>query len=202
MKMHKLALGLMIAGMTWSASAAEGEPREATFDLKFPGGSPADLVEAIGKITVKPNLLVAPSLEKLNLPPMELHAVDTKTVFNSLNAVLVYSDLAARLTLVDNVWVLQGPRDSRRSQVFYVGHLLAKYKIEDVTTAIQSAWKMAGKAPNADLKYHQDTQLLMALAETQQLQTITEVLGELSKGLVEVRVPTNDEKKAKPNKAP
>ena len=82
---------------------------------------------------------------------------------------------------VDNVWILQSGSDRRSSQVFYVGHLLSKFKVEDITTAIQTTWKLAGKDSKTELKYHQDTQLLIALANKPQLETVTEVLRELQR---------------------
>jgi len=85
---------------------------------------------------------------------------------------------------VDNVWILQSGSERRSSQVFYVGHLLTKFKVEDITTAIQTTWQLAGKGSKAELKYHQDTQLLIALANKPQLETATEILQELQRALV------------------
>jgi hypothetical protein len=58
---------------------------------------------------------------------------------------------------------------------------LSKFKVEDITTAIQTTWQLAGKDSKAELKYHQDTQLLIALANKTQLETVTEVLRELQR---------------------
>ena len=44
-------------------------------------------------------------------------------------------------------------------------YLDAGFKVEDITTAIQTAWKMLGITSPPDLKYHKDTKLLIAVGE-------------------------------------
>jgi hypothetical protein len=175
-------LGLSLSFLFVTAQAAEVFGANAeTFDLAFPGGPPAKLVEALEKASgQKLNALLPPNLSTSAIPRMELRSVNVTTVFNSLNQVLVL-DENLRWFPVDNVWILQSGTDRRNSQVFYVGHLLSKFKIDDITTAIQTTWKLAGKESKTELKYHQDTQLLIALANKPQLETVTEVLRELQR---------------------
>lgn len=175
-------LGLSLSFLFVTAQAAEVFGANAeTFDLAFPGGPPAKLVEALEKASgQKLNVLLPPNLSTSAIPRMELRSVNVTTVFNSLNQVLVL-DENLRWFPVDNVWILQSGTDRRNSQVFYVGHLLSKFKIDDITTAIQTTWKLAGKESKTELKYHQDTQLLIALANKPQLETVTEVLRELQR---------------------
>jgi len=177
--MFGLALGFLFA----TAQGAETLSKTETFDLAFPGGPPAKLVEAIEKASgQKLNVLLPPNLSTSAIPRMELRSVNVSTVFNSLNLVLM-QDENLRWFPVDNVWILQSGSERRSSQVFYVGHLLTKFKVEDITTAIQTTWQLAGKGSKAELKYHQDTQLLIALANQAQLETVSEVLRELQRAL-------------------
>jgi hypothetical protein len=60
-------------------------------------------------------------------------------------------------------------------------YLEAGYKVEDITTAIETAWKMLGIAPQPDMKYHKDTKLLIAVGEPDKLQIIDDALKQLSK---------------------
>jgi hypothetical protein len=61
-------------------------------------------------------------------------------------------------------------------------YLDAGYKVEDITTAIETAWKMLGITPQPEMKYHKDTKLLIAVGEADKLQMIDEALGQLSRG--------------------
>jgi hypothetical protein len=61
-------------------------------------------------------------------------------------------------------------------------YLEAGYKVEDITTAIETAWDMLGTAPHPQMKYHKDTKLLIAVGEADKLQMIDEALGQLSRG--------------------
>jgi hypothetical protein len=189
---NKSMLGLAVSFLFVTAQAAEvGEAvgkgrgsfdaKTETFDLVFSGGPPAKLVEAMEKARgQKLNVLLPPNLSGSAIPRMELRSVTVATVFTSLNQILV-RDENMRWFQVDNVWILQSGSETRNSQVFYVGHLLSKFKVEDITTAIQTTWKLAGKDSKAELKYHEDTQLLIALANKSQLETVTEVLRELQR---------------------
>jgi hypothetical protein len=82
-----------------------------------------------------------------------------------------------------NVTVLLGRPQSLETGVFYVGHLLGKFKVEDVTTAVQTAWAMGQNEANAELKYHQDTQLLIVRGPKAYLNVVKDVLSELKNAL-------------------
>lgn len=58
-------------------------------------------------------------------------------------------------------------------------YLSRGFTVDDITTAIQTGWKMAGLAPTPDLNYHKETKLLIAYGEPAQLETIGQVLNAL-----------------------
>ena len=86
----------------------------------------------------------------------------------------------------------------RRTAIYPVGTHLEDYKIEDITTAIQTAWEMMSGGTPADLKYHQDTRLLIAVGTAEQLNLIKEILESLrvqpkKDGMTEIPIPKKNE---------
>src|SRR5207249_4119608 len=128
---------------------------------------------------------------KVTLPGLQLRSVTTAQVFNAVNLVIrtergrdvVFTSTASSEVGGEAIWtMLYATPPGKACKVFYVGDLLQKYKIEDVTTAIQSVWKMQGA--EGELKFHQDTQLLIACAaHPPQLNIISEILAELRPGI-------------------
>ena len=62
---------------------------------------------------------------------------------------------------------------------------LAKYidagtSVEDITTAIQTGWKMMGESSTPDLRFHKETKLLIAVGAPGKLETIEAVLKALN----------------------
>jgi hypothetical protein len=53
------------------------------------------------------------------------------------------------------------------------------FTVDDITTAIQTGWKMAGVTPTPELNYHKETKMLIAFGEPNNLQTIQQVLQTL-----------------------
>lgn len=53
------------------------------------------------------------------------------------------------------------------------------FTVDDITTAIQTGWKMAGVTSPPDLNYHKETGLLIAFGEPGELKTISDVLATL-----------------------
>ena len=177
----------LIAGLSALAHAADSEVTVAgsgRFDLSFGGGTPQKLVSEMERAGgLKLNVLIPPDLADSRMPPMELRSVKLEDVFDSLNLFSRDSMQWIRTGGSDggkpNVWVLARPRDTRKTQAFYVGHLLQKFKIDDITTAVKTTWQLGGKDAKTELKYHQDTQLLIALGSPAQLSTAAEVLAQL-----------------------
>jgi hypothetical protein len=164
--------------------------QESWFNLSFPGGTPREFVDAVNKAkersmkNPKPvNLLVPKELADIKIPPMELQAINEQALFETVR--LFYRNSSEALDWVNtspNLWVLMQRPDTRKSQVFYVGNLLQKFKIEDITTAVETTWKLGARDPVSGpptLKYHQDTKLLIALASHSQLSTMSEVITQL-----------------------
>jgi hypothetical protein len=53
------------------------------------------------------------------------------------------------------------------------------FTVDDITTAIQTGWKLAGENSPPELNYHKETKLLIAYGEPSELRTIQQVLDTL-----------------------
>ncbi|PYI85361.1 MAG: hypothetical protein DME26_11190, partial [Verrucomicrobia bacterium] len=58
---------------------------------------------------------------------------------------------------------------------------LETYKVEDITTAIETGWKMLGEKNPPTISFHKDTKLLIAVGEASKLQLIDSVLQQLAR---------------------
>jgi hypothetical protein len=59
------------------------------------------------------------------------------------------------------------------------GYLDAGYTIDDITTAIETSWKMLGEKTPPKMNFHKDTRLLIAVGAPDKLKLIDDVLREL-----------------------
>ena len=75
----------------------------------------------------------------------------------------------------------------------YLDHGL---KVDDITTAVETAWKMTGEKSPPEISFHKDTKLLIAVGDPEKLQTIDSVLQALrSETTKPTRLPPPPEKK-------
>jgi hypothetical protein len=163
------------------------EPAPQTFDFSFPGGTMTQFAAAVNKALAahwkegaRPNLIVPASSSSVELPPMELRAVDLKSLLDTVGRLLPRGPVW--VPVGKSIWVLQNTADRRDTRVFYVGHLLAKFKVDDINTALTTAWDMAAES-KPELKYHKDTQLLIVRADHAQLEIAQNVLTQLRDAL-------------------
>ena len=64
-------------------------------------------------------------------------------------------------------------------QYFQLARHLEDHTIEDITTAIQTGWKMLNVNPLPQLSFHKETKLLIAVGVKDQIEMIPQVLGQL-----------------------
>lgn len=142
----------------------------------------------------------------------------TGTYFGGLgggrNSQYSTSETSAGFQKQGNLWVFLVKRpayppndgNTKTARFYQLEPFLTKNTIEDITTAIQTAWSMMGKTKSntADtLKFHQETKLLIAVGEESQLQVIDDVLQALRPELYPrvVRPPTHQPTTNAPPKA-
>jgi len=91
----------------------------------------------------------------------------------------------------DSIWHFfydkPSPQQEPKVCRFYqLGPYLETYKIEDITTAIETGWQMLGEAEHPEIKFHKDTKLLIAVGESSKLALIDSVLTQLGNSMVQM----------------
>lgn len=173
------------------------KPKLTKFNLNFPGGTPGELVKAIEKATGKPlNVIIPAQSADLPLPPFKMNNVSVFQLLEGLSAAsptsklvngkasYIHYQFATQGELHDNsIWYLQTDQKAPLPDIcrFYslAPYLDRGFTVDDITTAIQTGWKMAGITSPPKLEYHKETKLLIADGEPDQLKTIDSVLGTL-----------------------
>lgn len=180
---------------------------EPPFDIVFPGGTAKELIDHLRKnLGTVPNVMISPVMKDVMLPAFELHNVTLSDLFQALNN-LSGDHQKGQWQLSGStqpIWVMNPPsgidpitgapiggfaapqvfHQPKSCKIYPVGEFLGQYKVEDVTTAIQTAWGMLGDDGGAQMKLHKDTDLLIAVGTPEQLGIVSEVLASLSRSMV------------------
>lgn len=179
------------------AAITESPPKLTKFDLDFPGGTPADLVTAIQKATGRPlNVVILEQDANRRLPPLKMSGVDAAQLFDAL------SETSLRMALInghyqqtrfgfqtrgrpsdESIWffrIEEMPPPPPSSRFFQLAPYLGRgLTVDDITTAIQTAWKMRGDVAPPKISFHKETNLLIAVGDPMSLDTIQQVLSAL-----------------------
>ncbi|MGV3771901.1 MAG: hypothetical protein ACO1QB_03305 [Verrucomicrobiales bacterium] len=191
-------------------SIVPSEP-EQPFNIYFEGGTPKDFLKALEEsLKDLPPVIIPANAADITIPSFELRNVTLSDVFNALNILGMRENWSWQPTSRPNgspgsaIYVLlkqesvtlqrqfpynlpgyQQPVSSEiKVQPIHVGYLLEKYKIEDLTTAIETGWSMSGKVSITDsiepeLKYHKDTEMLLIKGYPSHLNFVTELFKQL-----------------------
>jgi hypothetical protein len=184
-------------------------PALTKFTLDFPGGTASQLVEAIEKAMGKPlNVIINHEDNDMIIPPLKMNDVVMPQLFTALEATSrkvvsvsnpgfgSYSQMVTSYGFKtdDNpvsdtsVWYFHVDRPSLPAVIptkkicqFYplLNYLDRGFTVDDITTAIQTGWKLSGETSLPELNYHKETKLLIAYGDPSQLMTIDRVLQAL-----------------------
>jgi hypothetical protein len=192
----------------WTFYSYAKQTLQTQFSLDFPGGTPVQLVKAIEKAMGKPlNVIINKEDENIELPPLKmsdvylpqlfavLEAASRKVVAVSTGGFGSYSQFSTGYGFktdgqpFDNsVWYFHVEKPSlppvvstqKICQFYSLSPYLDRgFTVDDITTAIQTGWKMAGETATPELNYHKETKLLIAFGEPDKLKTIADVLKTL-----------------------
>jgi hypothetical protein len=182
-------------------------PPLTRFSLDFPGGTPKELVAAIEKATGRPlNAIVPDEFADTKLPALKMTAVDVSQLFSALGRATQKTEVVQNPSYGggysylqttygfktegklsdDSIWYFYADRPVKLPVPPSVCRFysLAPYldrgaTVDDITTAIETGWKMLGEASTPKISFHKDTKLLIAVGEASKLETIDAVLKAL-----------------------
>lgn len=203
---NRSAPGIALDSITGLPIGDETLPK---FNLDFQGGPPGELVKQIEKATGKPlNVIIRPEDAQEDLPPLKMNSVTVPELFNALEIATrkngtvfdprhgMYDNITTgcgfkcpdnRIT-ENSIWFFHVERAEnvpmppapKMVQYYSLAPYLDRgFTVDDITTAIQAGWKMAGANPLPELNYHKETKMLIAYGENSKLDTIQQVLQTL-----------------------
>jgi hypothetical protein len=150
---------------------------------------PPILDKALG---VPVNLIIPPEASGVILPRLKLHQITVPELFEALQMASSPSGAEPLYRFEPasgNIWIFKttivpagpGAQAQTAVQVFALEPYLKNLKVEDVTTAIETAAQTGSsheRKPN--LKFHEETKLLIASGSPEQLGVVQSVLTALS----------------------
>ncbi|MFG0330495.1 MAG: hypothetical protein ACF8PN_11425 [Phycisphaerales bacterium] len=176
-------------------------PPQLRLDLDWGGGSARNFVELVFEQTQEAgspaNIVVMPGVEHVQLPELHLREVSVGTALALLENREVVIDTARIILDVDYVhrdtgepvWLVQADSKSfvtqtaKSTAVWSLERLLsAGLSADAILTAVETAVEMNDGQPGAtpvDLRFHEDTALLIARSDHHQNTVIDEVLARL-----------------------
>jgi len=191
------ALTLTSALAQPGATPAGGRDTETArltkFNLDFPGGTPKELLAAIEKVMGRPlNAIVPDEFADTSLPALKMNSVTVPELFQAL--VLASRPVGGKFGTEcgfiaqgkpseDAIWCFYANRATPPAKVcrFYslAPYLDRGVSVDDITTAIETGWKMLGETSRPAISFHKDTKLLIAVGEERKLATIDAALKAL-----------------------
>ncbi len=182
--------------------AAQGGPDDDApklISVKFRGGSAAEFIAAIRRVANELNVVVAPEASEITIPAMTLSGVTPPAALNLVDGTTHQSrgGRSVKLTVkhmqvyspherptYQVVAHVRGPTASTNAGVWTLAVVLESgVGSEAVLSAIQLALEVLGSSTPADVRFHEETALLIARGDADQLESIDEVLDRLHEAL-------------------
>lgn len=181
-------------------AAIEGPQDEplALISLEFSGGSAMDYVATIRQAAGETNIVVAPEADQIRMPPVKLAQVTVaaaldlldgrnfrrpdRTVELAVRNMPMYDTAERRIYQI--VAEVMGFHESSHAQIWTVSNLLTNgIPSEAVLGAVEMALEVVGSSTELDIRFHEDTGLLIARGDQEQLEVINEVLDRLNESV-------------------
>lgn len=170
--------------------ASSDAPSDQKLDIDFPGGTFSALIALIEKRTgTAPNVIVSKEAGLLPLPAFSLRSVSVGEAMAALQNLNVIDGYYLRaevnkgshvITVTTQQQHQPGPTPRRSSKVYNLENVLSdKCNIADVITAIQAAWEMMSEQHSAVVRFHKETNLLIAVGTNDELQIVHDIVLEL-----------------------
>ncbi|MHC4319417.1 MAG: hypothetical protein ACYS1B_12860 [Planctomycetota bacterium] len=188
-------------------SAGQGTGDAELISLNFRGGTALEFVAAVRRAAGDINVVVAPEAKEVQMPAVTIKQVTVAAALELLNGQV--RDLPGRRVQLSVIQMLVNDRRERQTyqirakvsgrptaQAAHVWTLAAVRNSgiasEAVLSAVETALEVVGSATKPDVRFHEDTALLIASGDHDQLQAIEHVLDSLKESVAGQR---DDEKR-------
>jgi hypothetical protein len=187
------------------ASASPGQPvsGDDLIDLRFRGGTAAQYIAAIREAAGDLNILVAPEAADVLMPPVNLKHVSVAAAIRLLEdeanetpdrrVWLIVTELPLYATGEQQTYQVSAQIRSHRKRipdayVWTVSNLLGDtLSSKAVLSAVEMALDVVNSKTAPDVRFHEDTGLLIATGDVSQMETIDGVLSRLGDAAAERR---------------
>lgn len=155
------------------------------YDVVFPGGTLESLIQMIFEQNQRPaNVVLEENVKGVIVPPLQLQGVRMASLAETLD----YS-MGSQLDYrkADNLIAFYHRRVDAYVSIYNIQHLIEQedpslaYSLNDVTTAIQTAWQMYDYKQDPQMKVHEATFLIIVQATKGEHQIVHDVLSRLTK---------------------
>lgn len=164
-------------------------PDDPLFDLRFPGGTVADYLEAVQQASGKRNIVAMAGTELVAVPAITLDGINTLAAVSAIDSMRVLQADGTRASVNANFkasvfTVSVEISDYRREPHRYtIVHGLAEfmqsnYSIDAILSSIEVALDLSGDT-ESKLRYHEDTRMLFVHTSENVHHTVTNILAEL-----------------------
>lgn len=200
-----LVAALLFAVLLCPAAMAQTKAADSgaveAIDLKFRGGTAAEYVEAIRRAAPYLNVVVMPDIARVRMQPVELKRVDPTAAVRLLQglrqdlpegAIVLSVDATPGELFQSTVYTVSAVPETRGRQrtttasaVWTLAEILAAgTTAQDVLTAVEAALEMFDEdyQPH-QIRFHEETGLLMAYARPEQVEAVDDVITALSVAL-------------------
>lgn len=210
---RSLAVLFLAASLTSiSPNAGAQQPVDApsanaAMTLDFPGGTAAEYIASLRRANPNANIVVLGELARVRMAPVQLKNVDVLSALSvldqipqsqgSFEAKIEVHNVASSQDVPDVYTVTahiheRGPSPGQmQTSVISMADVLGEsLKAADALTAIQTALELIGaESEPAQIKFHEETGLLIARGTPEQIETIRQVNSQLREraGTLEMR---------------
>jgi len=164
----------------------------AKVNINFKGGSIQDLLDQVrNENDVHPNVVISPEAMNIILPPINLKSVSIDQIMIGIEKLGSLNEYELGVTINPGIISVRAYHVSSRKaivkrppslRIFCLKPLLEMgYKVEDIVTALETAFAMSSEDGAAKLKYHSETALLIVNGYMNHLVAMENIMDSLSR---------------------
>ncbi|MHC4428580.1 MAG: hypothetical protein ACYS0D_08245 [Planctomycetota bacterium] len=186
-------LAAAVGSFVHAEPQARQQPAQELLSLQFRGGTAAEYVAAIRRQAPMANVLVDSGAEKVPMPALELNRVTVRTALELLDS-RHYKGTREQIEMdvrrirnhpdeEDTFHVrthVIGTHRPMETHVWSIAEVLEREMTDDaVLAAVRLALEVVDSPNEADVRFHEDTGLIIARGDGEQLSAINDVVARL-----------------------